>query len=56
MSSQPMTFSDPRLAALDGFRVEIDGEGARRYRPRSASVQIVFPWRSAISSVGFSRR
>jgi 2-oxoglutaroyl-CoA hydrolase len=24
MSAQPMTFADPRLASLDGFRVEID--------------------------------
>jgi 2-oxoglutaroyl-CoA hydrolase len=29
MTAQPMTFSDPRLAKLDGFRVEIDPERER---------------------------
>jgi len=29
MTAQPMTFSDPRLAALDGFRVEIDPKRER---------------------------
>ena len=27
--STPMTFADPRLAKLDGFRVEIDAERER---------------------------
>jgi hypothetical protein len=28
-----MTFADPRLARLDGFRVEIDAERERANRP-----------------------
>src|SRR5262245_55679303 len=29
VTAQPMSFVDPRLAALDGFRVEIDTAGER---------------------------
>ena len=51
-----MTFTDPRLATLDGFRVEIDAARARRRHPRPAAVQHRVDAAARPASASCSRR